>query len=1040
MDEGNIGTITCEDDSGQKSVFIDGFTAEDGWIINKTTGEKYPDVPIRRLRLSKRCINALYRWGSKNGLIQEGEVYLSSIVFSDIRRIANYKNVGRKTLAELDLVVNCYLGIEQSETDLMGMLPDGSASGNTDYLIQNLNILPDWEPAGENLLKNRTTGQVIPDAPIGLLGLNVRATNCLCTERIANISDLAGMEYQKLLGIKNFGKNTLDNLISKLDLYFKRNSIGTPVAVQREEKNDVCLPKTDTVILPRSAARKLSEGVIVQDGSIIRIRDGMVIGDADISELYLDRRGEHCLRQSGIKKVSQLIGMTYDGLLGIKSLGLRSANDIRGKLAYYLRNCTAICPESGAVTVLSEATITEYFSENPFAAPEREELIALFPEEKRDGAGALLDSLVENQTLICENGRYRKYCPSFYDCLDEFAENGKESDRIDRDIVLMRADGKRLDDIGRECGITRERVRQREARVVRKTRILNGDIFDEDRYAYLYENYCIDPSFFGLIADNRIAYYLTLRYKGGSRPAIEALEDGRIPVNIRRRLEEWLYRDYITVESGERLAQSRPEIEDYVLKTYCSEGCSFEEFRGLYNDFVLSCGLSREKTEKLLLDEDERGGRINRLASSPKVLWSKNSHLRYYDTSLVDADELWETLALWQYHDIELSTLKFVRSYPELMEKYDIRDEYELHNLLKKLPRYHKNPDIVFSKMPTLRIGVFDRDAAVRKALFESAPISYTDLGEKLSEIYGFRADVIRSNWFSGIMLYYHDGIFSVDYEEMPPEHMKLLSDALKDDLYFYDELRTIYRRCVPGADVSLISTFNLRLMGFEPAGSYAYRNYRSAEAYFRHLFTDKDIVDASRFHDRLSKIQLYYQTFASLRRNYEIIEFEPMQYINIRRLNRIGITKDDLEAYCREVYDFVGEDRFFTVEYLRNLGFTSEIDNLGFSDLFSISLLRESQDFSNWHLGGNRLFLSDRRTSDRGGSARAVSLSRLLASLFDDMTEIDVDDLIGILRDEYNIVLERWKIIEAAGEASLYYDRIMDRIYRDYDTYFDDI
>ena len=68
------------------------------------------------------------------------------------------------------------------------------------------------------------------------------------------------------------------------------------------------------------------------------------------------------------------------------------------------------------------------------------------------------------------------------------------------------------------------------------------------------------------------------------------------------------------------------------------------------------------------------------------------------------------------------------------------------------------------------------------------------------------------------------------------------------------------------------------------------------------------------------------------------------------------------------------------------------------------------------------------------------MSLSRLLASLFDDMTEIDVDDLIGILRDEYNIVLERWKIIEAAGEASLYYDRIMDRIYRDYDTYFDDI
>lgn len=1038
MDDNNIEAVACEEGSGQKSVFIDGFTAEEGWIINKTTGEKYPDVPIRRLRLSKRCINALYRWGKQYGFMEEGEVYLSSVILK-CGNMLDVKNIGIRTLEEFDEVVSRYLSPETATA----VVSDDSESGSADdvgQILESVRVLPDWESSGENLLKNRATGQVIPDAPISVLNLNIRTMNCMLRSKIVKISDLAGMEYQKLFDIRNLGKNSLIDLISKLDLYFKRNSTGTPVAVQREEKNDVCLPKTDTVILPRSAARKLSESCIVQDGSIIRIRDGMVIGDADISELYLDRRGEHCLRQSGIKKVSQLIGMTYDGLLGIRNLGLRSANDIRGKLDYYLRNCTAICPESGAVTVLSEATVTEYFSENPFAAPEREELIALFPKEKRDGAGALLDSLVENQTLICENGRYRKYCPSFYDCLDKFAESGKESDRMDRDIILMRADGKTLDDIGRECGITRERVRQREARAVRKTRILNEDLFDEDRYAYLYENYCVDASFFGLIADNRTAYYLTLRYKGGSRPATEALDDGRIPVNIRRRLEEWLYRDYITVESGERLAQSRPEIEDYVLKTYCSEGCSFEEFRGLYNDFVRSCGLSREKTERLLLDEDERDGRINRLASSPKVLWSKNRHLRYYDISLVDADELWETLALWQYHNIELSTLKFVRSYPELMEKYDIRDEYELHNLLKKLPRYHKNPDIVFSKMPTLRIGAFDRDAAVIKALFESAPISYTDLGEKLSEIYGFRADVICSNWFSGIMLYYHDGIFCVDYKKMPPEHMKLLSDALKDDLYFYDELRTIYRRCVPGADVSLISTFNLKLMGFEPAGSYAYRNYRSAEAYFRHLFTDEDIVDASRFHDRLRKIQLYCQTFASLRRDYEIIEFEPMQYINIRRLNRIGITKDDLRSYCREVYDFVGEDRFFTVEYLRNLGFTSEIDNLGFSDLFSISLLRESPDFSNWHLGGNRLFLSDRRTSDRGGSSGAVSLSRLLASLFDDMTEIEVDDLIGILRDEYNIVLDRWKIIEAAGEASLYYDRIMDRIYRDYDTYFDDI
>ncbi|MDD6321351.1 MAG: hypothetical protein PUB64_01515 [Firmicutes bacterium] len=53
MDDNNIEAVACEEGSGQKSVFIDGFTAEEGWIINKTTGEKYPDVPIRRISILK---------------------------------------------------------------------------------------------------------------------------------------------------------------------------------------------------------------------------------------------------------------------------------------------------------------------------------------------------------------------------------------------------------------------------------------------------------------------------------------------------------------------------------------------------------------------------------------------------------------------------------------------------------------------------------------------------------------------------------------------------------------------------------------------------------------------------------------------------------------------------------------------------------------------------------------------------------------------------------------------------------------------------
>lgn len=58
--------------------------------------------------------------------------------------------------------------------------------------------------------------------------------------------------------------------------------------------------------------------------------------------------------------------------------------------------------------------------------------------------------------------------------------------------------------------------------------------------------------------------------------------------------------------------------------------------------------------------------------------------MRYYDIDSRDYKELLDTLALDRFSNTEISTLKFFNDFPELMNKYDIRDQYELHNLLKK--------------------------------------------------------------------------------------------------------------------------------------------------------------------------------------------------------------------------------------------------------------------------------------------------------------------------------------------------------------------
>lgn len=52
----------------------------------------------------------------------------------------------------------------------------------------------------------------------------------------------------------------------------------------------------------------------------------------------------------------------------------------------------------------------------------------------------------------------------------------------------------------------------------------------------------------------------------------------------------------------------------------------------------------------------------------------------------------------------------------------------------------------------------------------------------------------------------------------------------------------------------------------------------------------------------------------------------------------------------------------------------------------------------------------------------------------------MDVYDLSDELLNEYNISIETFKLVEATKENSLYYDRITEKIYADYEVYFDEI
>lgn len=1021
----NFETEKQEDETtcGQNSVLLPGYLVTTKGIVEKSSGKIIDDVSIHLLEFSTRARNAIHRWAMTHEKMVDNTVMLSEILIISEVGLMGMTNIGKKTWDDILSVCRDYLtaGSRLPTTETVEPVAGALLSG--------------WVCSGANLVHLKT-GKAVRDVPISALNLNIRARNGLEKLQIKKISDFIGVRYEGLLYVRNLGVGTVSEIEKKLNRYLAGHMTDGDMISEEAHGEENPAAELD---IPKPTVPVLAEDYAVVDGKIFRRNDLTQIADADIEILKLSARGKNRLYACSIRKVSQLIGMPFSDFRGIRNLGVTTVNEITEKLELYLERQIVQSDLPAEMISLGNKILT-CFKEDPFGFVTEEALFHRFADEEQADILATVGKLIDKNELFTESGGYRRAYPSFYDVMDQLAENANESELRKIETIRMRSEGKTLEEIGELQGVTRERVRQTESSILRKIFDAHNGSFREDSLAFLFENYAVEKELLDALTEHnaQTIYYLEKRYTDGEKSIEEALDDKRLSVSLRRKIENWLNRDYFFAD-GEKIRRNRAGVEDFVVRKYCAEGCSYETFCERYNEFLFTTDLPDEAMESLLLFDDQKRTRINRLADSHALLWGQNHHLRYYDVDSMDPTELLETLDLGRFENVEISTRKFMRDYPDLMERYDIRDEYELHNLLRKLNIEKEYPTLRITKMPTMRFGTMDKEQLVRDILFELAPISTNGLAEVLSEEYGYPIETIKANWFSGISEYYHQGIFSVDYQAMPEDHMSLLKENLTDDFYYFHEIKKIYRALIPNADISLISSYNLKRMGFKVNGNYAVQNFDSAEAYFTHLFTCKEIVDASGFHDRLKNLTSYGEVWRNLRDDYTIIEFAPMQYIHISKLQKMGINRKDLHDFCDEVYAFAEPNSYFTMEYLRKHGFEAALDLLGFDTPFYVSVLREDRRFANWMIGHNTVFLvADENLCQPGN--RYISTKGFIANYLQKIGSVDIDELLTTLEDEFNLKFERWKIIEECKNSDLYYDQIMEKLYVNYDAYFEEI
>lgn len=599
----------------------------------------------------------------------------------------------------------------------------------------------------------------------------------------------------------------------------------------------------------------------------------------------------------------------------------------------------------------------------------------------------------------------------------------------EKEIVLKRISGLTLETIANDYGLTRERVRQIYNNVVR-----NKPRVREDDYLYAFEHYQISKENFQFAFPNEpdeTFYYLSFSAVSkfeDRKPLEAALEDENIPTRIRRQLEKATNKNYLIID-GNRIPKSRGEIIRYLVQTLCVEDTKADDFAEFYNQFLADNGL--ENVENLSLNSAQYIN--NRLAVSRFVLWKQWRTFRYYNIDGRDYSDLVSALNLRNYRGLEISTLKLFRDYPEVMEDYDIHDEYELHDLLKKIwNEYSDGTEVEFTRMPTLVIGEADRNKQLKQFMLDRAPITLQDYCQQYEEAYGFRAATVMGSFVTILYPYLKDGKLVYTESRLTHEQYEFLRATLTDDVYSFDQIKSIFHQKYPDENPDKVTSYSLNLLGFHIYSTYLINGrYQNASDYLHHVLLESDVVDISTINPVFSSTSTFTNYLYGCKYNLDLIEFEPKQYLNFRRLASKGYSKADL----REITDSLAlsKDRgaYFTIKSLRNEGFTSQFDELGMDDCFYESIiLADRINFSSTKFGLQRLFCK----------GKEAVFTDFLYRLLEELESIDIFDLEELLADKYGFKIKHDKLMETIKETNLYYDKIMEKVYIDYDTYFAEV
>ncbi len=608
----------------------------------------------------------------------------------------------------------------------------------------------------------------------------------------------------------------------------------------------------------------------------------------------------------------------------------------------------------------------------------------------------------------------------------------------DRDKAVCRSriiDGRVLSDVANEFGVSRERIRQICKNVLRKITVM----LHEDIYIEIFTGYSLSKQqFVELFNEQQHVYmYLNERYKSGDKPFEELRERKDVSLELQQKIDDIMFGSKIVID-GVNISPSKLSIVQHIVRRY-KKRVSTQEFMHHYNSVLRNNKVENEKF--YFTSPREVEGFVGRLKN---VISNRKKSFRYYNINEYDMSELYKGLKLDRFIDIEISAYKLFAENTALMVEFDIDDEYELHNLLKRLcltnlgyQSLFEDIDIKFGTMPTLLFGDVNRENQFSEFARGLYPATQSDLAIAYEEEYGFSRIVVQSNYFKFIENDYDHvtgKYLGNEKATIPIERLEMIREfgsTLTNDIYMLEDLKRMFVDAYPGEDDGIISKAMWKELGYIVASTYAYSaKYSSATECFESIFRKNDFVNVKDEYSYCGRVILFDQVTSRLMKKLDILEYDQGKYISIKKLESIGITKNNIRETMDEICRLMNND-FFTIHTLRKRGFIGAFDRFGFEDFVYASL---SKTIDGMKYRRSHTYIIFRMCEEQ------ITIEDLILDILSKKRRISIYDLIDLINDEYGIEFEKFRIRKILSDSEVFYSDIREKYYINEEDYYKEI